>query len=189
MDERSLRNDPKLFYFSRKAAPSSGKHSTADNLVDEYYKGVCVLCGEVGATRAHLISGNSTTVFEGFGPPRYKEGLDVKSVRNFLPLCGTFGEIGTCHNEFDTYGLAILYNAICGEPYHYCFCLNPKFAKRDVVHMKKLELNENHKPYKRVLAIHAKKCYNDFPWFVDNNDIGLLVSAVDLSETVSEREE
>ena len=43
---------------------------------------------------------------------RYVDELDSKSKRNFIPLCGTKGQAGTCHNEFDNYGITLLYNPL-----------------------------------------------------------------------------
>ena len=179
-----LRGDSRLFYFGAAAPSSSGKHSLADNYIDTFYRGRCVLCGAGGATRAHLVSGSHETTYPEFGIPTYSDNLDVKSVRNFIPLCGTKGMKGSCHDAFDTFRLTILFNPF-GNNY-YCYCLHEQdFRNYNALHMKTVVFHEDHKPYRRLLAWHARKCFNEHPYWVSREDIPRLLSAVDLSETKS----
>jgi hypothetical protein len=178
-----LRGDKRLFYFGAAAPSSSGKHSMADHLINTYYTRKCVLCGDEGATRAHLVSGSRSTTYPEFNTPNYCNDLDVKSIRNFIPLCGNKGAHGTCHDAFDTFRLTILFNPF--ECYHYCYCLDRGFSKYDVVHKKIVRFHSDHKPYGRLLAWHARKCTVEHSYWVQGEDIPLLLCAVDLSETKS----
>lgn len=179
-----LRGDRRLFYFGAAAPSSSGKHSIADDCIDTFYGGRCVLCGTRGATRAHLVSGSHATTYPEFGIPTYSDNLDVKSARNFIPLCGTLGQKNSCHDAFDKFCLTILFNPL-GNNY-YCYCLNEQaFSNYNVLHMKTVAFHEDHKPYRRLLAWHARKCFNEHPYWVSGEDISRLQSAVDMSETKS----
>ena len=160
-DELSMKDDPRLQYFSAAATASSGKHSIADQAINAWYGGKCVLCGESGATRAHLLAGNHLSTFPDFGPPAYPNDVDIKSSKNFIPLCGNLGNIKTCHDAFDRHLLAITYNVLKSS--FVCYSLNEKFEKHSAVHLKEFVFHKEHKPYKRVLAVRAKKCYNDNP--------------------------
>ena len=115
-----LRGDSRLFYFGAAAPSSSGKHSLADNCIDTFYRGHCVLCGAGGATRAHLVSGSHETTYPEFGILTYSDNLDVKCVRNFIQG-GTKGMYGSCHDAFATFRLTILFDPFGN--YYYCYCL------------------------------------------------------------------
>lgn len=183
MIRERLRGDPRLYYFGAAAPSSSGKHSIADDLIDHYYGGRCLLCGSPKATRAHLVSGSHTTTYSEFNPPHYHDPLDVKSIRNFIPLCGNKGSKGTCHDAFDTYRLTILFNPL--ENNYYCYCLDNKFCKYHVVHLKVVPFHDEHKPYGRLLAWRTRKCTTEHPYWVSGEDADRLLCAVDMSETAS----
>ena len=182
-NEQQLRGDRRLHYFSHAVPGSSGKHSVANGLIDEYYDNQCLLCGATGATKAHLVVGTSELTYEEFNPPHYNTPLDVKSVRNFIPLCGILGQKGTCHDAFDKYTVTML----CDVSHtYYWYCLDRNFTHYAAVHLKPVHrLHPDHRPYTRVLAWRTRKCYNEYPYWVDNTTIDVLASAVDLSETSS----
>ena len=182
-NQLALRDDPRLQYFSATAAPSSGRHSTADTELNNWYNGKCVLCGGDGAKRAYLLSGNHTSLYPGFGPPIYEEAVAIKSSRNFIPLCGSLGTKGTCHDAFDRHLLAILYNVISNS--FSCYSLDTDFEKHAEVHQKVITFHANHRPYKRVLAVRAKKCFNDNPMLRKADEMDALCVAIDHSETAS----
>ena len=186
-NNEALRGDKRLFFFGPAADSSHGNHSVADGIIDEWYGKKCVICGADGATRAHIVSGRVTTDFESFGPPTYSDALDVKSHRNFIPLCGTLGEKGSCHDAFDRFLITILYNEIAGK--YVCYCIAPvkEFTRRDQVHLKELNMHSDHQPYKRLLAWRTRKGFIEHSYWVSGEDVGNLVGIVDLSETASTR--
>lgn len=184
MHRERLRGDPRLIYFGAAASASSGRHSAADRSIDQYYGGRCIVCGHnSGVTKAHLVSGSRSTTFPEFGCPHYRDNLDIKSVRNFIPLCGTKGERTTCHDAFDTFRLTILFNPLANN--YYCFCLDKSLPKYRDVHLKTLTFHAEHRPYGRLLSWHARKCANEHPYWIKGEDVDVLLCAVDMSETKS----
>ena len=95
--------------------------------------------------------------YKEFGPMnRYINEVDPKSAGNFLPLCGIKGVKGTCHNEFDKYSIALLYNTLKSRYFLYCF--NTGFAKYEALHNKTVIVNMDCPPYRRLLAWRARRC-------------------------------
>jgi hypothetical protein len=88
---------------------ASKTHITPRTLDDEFRRGVysCCLCGlchhslrgdaNPKITKAHIAK-TSTNQW----------GIDVDSIRNFIPLCGTKDEKGTCHEAFDKGNLSFV---------------------------------------------------------------------------------
>jgi hypothetical protein len=84
--------------------------------------GECLFCGRLqgkvgGSNRvsyAHILVHNTKTAENAlnfFGiSSGYTNDVDLESPRNFIPLCGASGEIGTCHHEFDNHNIALVYN-------------------------------------------------------------------------------
>ena len=101
--------DERLSFFSR-AVRSVGKHSVASRLIrnSPVYNNRCAFCGNTPVTMAHIVAGDSEMDYSPFSRG-YVSKLDVKSPRNFLPLCGTLGSYGSCHDEFDKFRLTLLY--------------------------------------------------------------------------------
>ena len=173
--------DPRLSFFSVAMAPSSGRPSVANNVLSTKYKGFCVVCRQksmsVKGTMAHIVAGNSNISYEVFGPPTYKTTLDVKSERNFILLCGTNGDAGSCHNEFDKYLFTILYNPF--SKLYNIISLNEKWQHHDL-HGKEIELL--HKPYHRLLAWRSRKCYTEHGSSVSAEHMMSALTAANLSE-------
>jgi len=138
---------------------SKGSHSTASRQIKQSYGGKCLFCGSnAGVTLAHLVAGNSDVNYSVFGKPTYIDDLDVRSVRNFIPLCGTHGMDGSCHNEFDNYLIGVVPIPL-GEGPNNCrlICMRPAFAKYEELNDKIIEVIEPH-PYRRLLAWRNRKC-------------------------------
>lgn len=149
--------DGRLSYFSVAMAASSGKHSVASRVIREKYKNKCLFCGSGKTSLAHLVAGNSSVDYSLFGVSNgYRSDLDVKSPRNFIALCGTLGEVGTCHHEFDSYKMALLYNPLSRQ--YSVFCLDPEFSKYNQLNNKVVEVDGTLHPYRRLLAWRARKC-------------------------------
>lgn len=159
--------DSRLKYFSFDVQSSNGKHSKADTEIERYYGKKCIFCGSgesdtIPITKAHIIAETSSESrvdarqmnYTEFNPPNYNTILNPKSPRNFLPLCGRLGMHGTCHHEFDSYKLALLYNPL-NKKYH-TFCFDPAFEKYAFLHKK--EIGVKFAPYHRLLAWRARWC-------------------------------
>ena len=95
--------------------------------------------------------------------------LDSKSKRNFIPLCGTKGEAGTCHNEFDNFGITLLYNPLTKKYVKYC--LNPDFKPNENLHGEETEITGEFPPYCRLLSWRSRTC-------VDTRDVKMGSIAV-----------
>ena len=109
--------DPRFFMLGGFLKSLNGKHSEASAFHRTHFPG-CVFCGaETNLTMAHLISEFNPVQAQElglrvdvFGPPTYVDDINPKSARNFLRLCGTKGERGTCHDLFDNYEIGLLYD-------------------------------------------------------------------------------
>jgi hypothetical protein len=171
--------DPRMFYFSRLMKASSGKHSVASKELGRLYPKACVVCGEVvNVTLAHIVAGNNATDYKPFSTPKYIDDLDVKSPRNFLWLCGSEGNEGTCHNEFDRYLLTLWYNPFSGK--YRIFSLNKNWAKYSDRH--NVELALPHKPYRRLLAWRTRACFQMNSFLLADMNITELINSVNFSE-------
>ena len=172
--------DPRLFYFSCVMPKSSGKHSIADHAIDEYYGTRCLFCGSTtNITKAHLVAGNSSLDYSPFCKPHYKSDLNVKSPRNFIPLCGTLGIPGSCHHEFDTYRITLIYNPL--EENYRVYSFNPDLPNHSLLHNRIVEVPDECRPYTRLLSWRAKKCILEFGSKVEDNVMDIITLA-NLSE-------
>jgi hypothetical protein len=112
---RCIEDDPRYQVFSDVPIPLSLK-VTSDERNDPYWK-CCLCCGrtneEISICPAIILSANPlfyenfTCFGEGYG---YENGLDITSVRNCIPLCGSSGTTGTCRCAFDKFELSLLYD-------------------------------------------------------------------------------
>lgn len=74
--------------------------------------GVCMGCGiNSELSIAHIVSHRrSATINTLFGiDGNYIDEVDVESERNYLVLCGSHGQQGTCHNYFDNLQMSLYY--------------------------------------------------------------------------------
>jgi len=177
----AMGQDSRLSFFSVAMPASSGKHTTADKFISMNYDG-CLFCGATDppVTKAHLVAGNSAVDYSVFGLPTYIDALDVKCVRNFIPLCGVLGKENSCHDQFDKYKIAMMYNPL--ESSYYLHCLDPTFAKYEELHMKRVMLRSGHIPYRRILAWRARKCLQEHGYLVSKADTQLFIDRTNFSE-------
>ena len=90
--------------------------------IQHNYWNRCLCCGSYNdVTRAHLMvnSGRFTSTYEKFGiASGFETDFDGFSERNHIPLCGTLGTRGTCHDAFDNGSMTLVY-----DPFErkYCF--------------------------------------------------------------------
>jgi hypothetical protein len=122
-------------------------------LDDPYWK-CCLKCGrsneEIPICPAIILSANPSlhenfTCFgERYG---YETRLDITSVRNFIPLCGSSGTTGTCRWDFDNFELALLY-----DPFKSRFYFIDKYCVKYSV-----DIPDIFYPYRRLLAWRARR--------------------------------
>lgn len=89
----------------------------------------------------------------------YKDELEVFSDRNYMPLCGTDGESGTCHDAIDKHLIHVVYNPLTKSYHLVCAPAAPQhFHKLDG----KLTPPPDWNPYRRLLAWRSIKCGTDY---------------------------
>jgi hypothetical protein len=144
----SNRNDKRVEIFS-----ASGSDRTPQFPRHNYWT-TCLCCGtKTNVTRAHLVV-NSTTkhqdVYLQFGKSAgYSTDFDGYSERNHIPLCGTLGDTGTCHDSFDSAQMSLIYN-----PFSRQFQIYWPKSKR--FHQKVVRIPDDKKPYRRLLVWRAR---------------------------------
>lgn len=104
---------------------------------------------------AHIVPGANGVDYSPFCEG-YSTPLDVKSARNFLPLCGTEGIYGTCHDEFDKFRITLLYNPLRGV--YTIFCLDLANSPKADLHLTDINVDPDFPPYRRLLAWRTRKC-------------------------------
>jgi hypothetical protein len=180
----SLVQDPRLSYFSAAMSGSRGsRHSAASKQIKEAYGRVCLFCGSnEGVTLAHLVAGNPVVNYGVFGPPKYVDPFDYRSARNFIFLCGTSGQKGTCHNEYDSYLIGMVPLPLGGGA-NQCqlICLRPDFEKYKELNNKTILMREPH-PYRRILTWRNRKCLLEHGGLCSGGVIQNALRACDLSE-------
>jgi hypothetical protein len=153
----AVRADDRLAFFSR-AVRSTGRHTLASVHIRQsaVYGGCCAFCGSPdNITMAHIVPGAGDVDYSPFNDG-YSTPLDVKSPRNFLPLCGTEGKHGTCHDEFDKFRLTLLYNPF--RQAYTLYCLDLVNSPKASLHLKDINVDPNFPPYRRLLAWRTRKC-------------------------------
>ena len=179
----SLSQDHRLFFFSTAMPRSKGSHSAASKEAKSLYGSQCLFCGsDEGVTLAHLVAGNPDVDYSAFGPPKYLPNFDYRSVRNFIPLCGTRGQKDTCHDEFDNYFIGVVPVPVGGGA-NQCklLCLRPNFPKYRELNNKTISFRNPH-PYRRILAWRNRKCLLEHGRLRSDGDIQNALRACDLSE-------
>ena len=59
---------------------------------------------------AHIVGGNAK-INEVFGVNNsYVNNVEIESTRNFLVLCGSHGELNTCHNSYDNLKMSLYFS-------------------------------------------------------------------------------
>ena len=125
----------------------------------------CVICdkedsADTKITIAHLIS-SALTDYRMFGIENgYKDNMDVFSIRNYIPLCGTNGSVDTCHDAMDKHLIYIRYDPIHQSYYMECSPSAPKhfFKFCQLI----LNTPPGWNPYRRLLAWRSRKCGTEY---------------------------
>lgn len=177
----AIRNDARMAFYSAAMAASSGRHTAASRVVDELYGHNCLFCDETAnITKAHIVAGNHYVDYSPFGVSNgYCTDLDVKSPRNFIPLCGSLGREGTCHHAFDKYLLTIMFDPI--TTIYRVISFDPSFAKHAIVHNRELNVPAECRPYTRLLTWRARKCMLEHGSRI-TDDLAAVLTAIDLSD-------
>lgn len=136
---------------------------------NQFYWSRCLFCGKqaqssLKISETHIINGVKGHDYSAFGKASgYKSDLDVRSTRNYIPLCGTLGVKSTCHHEMDQFHVALLWN-----PFQQHFCLYSAHEDSKHLHEKILPtytFPESCLPYRRFLAARGYRvgltCLND----------------------------
>ena len=111
--------DPRLQVWSAGAASTTGSEKSASiRTVRKDYKtnyGYCMACGCTEVVRsltiAHIVACRISNLDALFGPDNsYVDKIVPESLRNYLVLCGTQGEAGTCHDYYDNMRISLYYD-------------------------------------------------------------------------------
>lgn len=151
-------------------ATSGSKGRVSRDKFDEPYPRYwhrCLICRRrskvIPITNAHILPANVDTtdwsLFTDVYGRRagFRDDVNPRSHRNYLPLCGTKGDIGTCHNYFDSFSFALLYNpferVLFTRVPPLLLLQTPALAEVDNL---KIRLPpEEYMPYTRLLAARA----------------------------------
>jgi hypothetical protein len=185
-----IRGDDRLVFFSR-VVRSTGNHSVASRQIrnSAVFGGRCAFCGSTGnITMAHIVAGATGVDYSPFCLG-YSTPLDVRSARNFLPLCGTEGNSGTCHDEFDKFRITLLYNPL--RVVYTIYCLDLVNSPKADLHLRDIAVDPNFPPYRRLLAWRTRKCLLEHGCrMADKGDaLFLLATFSDGSRSVSSHDE
>lgn len=148
----------KMFNDSMKASSIHRDKATC-TVVDYWTRRL--FCGMTKATGAQVISEAQLIPavkghdYSDFGVAAgFISELDVSSSRNFVPLCGNLGAVGTCHHMLDSYHLSLMWNPL--ERYYYIYVAEGFRKEEDCLHGKILTgIPADAQPYRRVLAARA----------------------------------
>ncbi len=157
----AVTQDDRLVFFSR-VVRSTGRHSTASKLIrnSKVYQNSCAFCGDTTlVTVTHIVPGGNYIDYTPFSKG-YVSELDIKSPRNYLPLCGTLGSYGTCHDEFNKFRLTLLYRPF--ESRYTIFCLDLSESPKSRLHLKDIAVDPDFPPYRRLLAWRTRKCLLEY---------------------------
>jgi hypothetical protein len=128
-----------------------GSNRTPPFRQNSAYWATCLHCGvKNNVTRAHLMTNADRLRKEQqkyFGlEAGYASEFDGFSERNHIPLCGTLGKIGTCHHNFDSGKLTLVYNPFSRKYFFY------ELDKK----LHEVQVPKDIVPYRRVLAWRAR---------------------------------
>ena len=150
----------------------------------------CFMCGsETEVTIAHIVTSGEADYSVYGTSGGYRDDLDVHSIRNFVPLCGREGMRGTCHDAFDRYLVAIMYDPFQTKYFLLCADGAPEKLKEIAKNGTKLVSPEGWKPYHRLLAWRARKSAIDYCYSVDTTDFVNMNNMSEESNSVGDMDE
>lgn len=194
--EKMLNFDSRLFFFGRNVKGSQSYRSNSNNsesnqILKRKTKAAkdkaketftdgevisCVICRKTESiTIAHIVP-SALSDYTDFGVKNnYNCEIDVFSERNFMPLCGTEGEVNSCHDAIDKHQIHICYDTFHRSYHLSCSPNAPERFKE--LSKSKLITPPGWNPYRRLLAWRSRKCGTeygfvpDFPIFEAMNQI------------------
>ena len=177
---RAMTQDKRLRFFGPNASGSNSRNNKSDSPSETADKAAkksrldaaevevriafapvltCFICGTTTSVSiAHIVTTGEAD-YSAFGVAAgYVCDLDVFSIRNFVPLCGSYGQRGTCHDAFDRYLVNIMYNPL--EKFYFLLCAEDaperlKSLAEDPYY--KLVRPESWTPYHRLLSWRAQQ--------------------------------
>jgi hypothetical protein len=153
-EDNILSKDKRVEIFSASGTDRTPRFSTH---ADPYWSR-CLCCGttargEIGITRAHLVVNNRQKYSDTYDKWGRTAGFATdfvgESERNHVPLCGTLGALGTCHDAFDKDEMTLVYDPFTRE-YRIFWPANHKH------HDKVVHPPATMAPYRRVLVWRAR---------------------------------
>jgi hypothetical protein len=183
----SVTMDHRLKLFDQEVNTNVNSSRSLKSRVKRIYENKCLFCGtNNNVTIAHIVSHNDHADYSRFQPPIYKSVFDPKSIRNRILLCGTKTERGTCHNLFDHYNIAIVYNPLQNSYDAVCVSTDSFRPGMNVSDHWELHfpsgVGEDQLPYKRLLAWRIRKCALTNASSLSPEQLHNFVTIADLSE-------
>ena len=186
--KQRIASDPRLAYFTGIVGSKNGSHKTATNYhkAKQYRCALCGSCDQSKLTMAHLISevskDDAETAclnFNCFGPPTYPDQLDTKSARNFMYLCGTKGQRGSCHDMFDNFRIGLLYDPLNQDFVLFCVDeIHPLNGNR-------IRFEGDFLPYRRLLAWRMRRTLSLHLGSLASRSTSSICDVIDCSEQSS----
>ena len=198
--EKRLNFDPRLNFFARNNGSTDDEKLTNDAKIKA--KNIftdggtvalrCVICGKVEShgtpiTAAHIVS-SAMRDYSVFGIENgYKDNLDVFSERNCMPLCGTHGQEGTCHDAMDKHLIHIRYDPIL-QSYHVDCSPGASEYFHDL-RKRALTTPPGWNPYRRLLAWRSRKCGTEYGFVPDFERFETMNKISENSKSIGDAED
>ena len=152
----------------------------------------CVVCGRQDSdssdfkiTLAHIIS-SAHPDYGAYGICNgYKTNLDVFSVRNYIPLCGTGGASGGCHDAMDKHLIHIVYNPM-NQSYRVVCAPGAPAEFHELSEGADLTPPPGWNPYLRLLAWRSRKCGTEYGFTPDFKSFETMNQASENSNSIGE---
>ena len=184
--ELRFRRDDRMHYFGH---AFSGSHDSISSAVKSalrvtYIENCCLFCGRSmpdvsTVSKAHLVASLRGFHYNAFQPPAYDSAFNPNSARNFILLCGSKGVFDSCHHQFDTFRLTLMYNPVLSNYFVYCF--DPESP---CMHLHEKIVVLRHRPYHRLLVWRARYCLQENSFrFSDSNEFNRVLQLCDFSDT------
>ena len=146
----------------------------------------CFFCGTAESVSiAHIVNTGEANYSEFGRGAGYIGDLDVFSARNFIPLCGRHGQRDSCHDAFDRYLVAIMYNPLATRYFLLCADDAPerlRVLSSDPDHA--LHPPDGWTPYHRLLAWRAQQSAIDHRYDADVDQLLLMNHLSETAESV-----
>lgn len=120
-----------------------------------------------GLSRAHFVVHSPELFSLNSGRKRYRERIDMKSERNYWKLCGSEGQVGSCHWALEHKHASCVYNPF-GQSGWTLLSFSKEWHGNHLDRKPPAALIHGHMPYRRVAGEHAKQALaNNWCAFAD----------------------